>query len=57
MYLVVGFRFSRFVLGDEAVHAAVGTLPVVTSAVEQMRFAQCCTHRLILDINKENLFD
>jgi len=57
VYLVVGFRFSRFVLGDEAVHAAVGTLPVVTSAVEQMRFAQCCTHRLILDINKENLFD
>lgn len=43
IYLVVRFRFSRFLFWYEAVHAAVWTLPVVTSVLKEMRFAQSCT--------------
>lgn len=38
--LVVWFGFSRFLFWYEAVHTAVWTLPVVTSAFEEMRLAQ-----------------
>ena len=43
LYLDVWFGFRRFVLRYEAVHAAVGPLPVVTSAFKEMRLAQSCT--------------
>lgn len=43
LYLVVRLRFSRFLFGDESVHAAVRALPVVTSVLKEMRLAQGCT--------------
>lgn len=43
LYLVVRLRFSRFLFGDESVHAAVRALPVVTSVLKEMRLAQSCT--------------
>lgn len=42
-YLVVRFKFSRFLFRNKSVHAAVRALPVVTSVLKEMRLAQSCT--------------